>query len=144
MKKVEENDTIKIHYKGKFTSGEVFDSSENKDPLEFQVGSGKIIPGLEEAVIGMEKDEEKEVTIPKDKAYGDRNEELLKEIPKSSLPENVTPKVGMELQAKNSQGKQIPVTIAKVGDENIIIDANHPLSGHDLIFEIKLVGINDE
>lgn len=144
MKKVDQNDTVKVHYTGKLTDGQVFDSSQDREPLEFTIGQGQIIPGFENAVIGMEEKESKTVTIPEAEAYGERNDQLMQEVPKDNLPEDLKPEEGMELTATNQQGQQIPVTVAQVGDESITIDANHPLAGKDLVFDIELVEIKDE
>lgn len=141
MSKIKENDTVKVHYTGKLDGGQVFDSSREREPLEFKVGEGKLIPGFEKAVIGMEKGETKEVNIPKDNAYGDHKEELTQEVKKNDLPEDIDPKVGMELMSKTPDGREFRVFIKDVKDEEIVIDANHPLAGRDLVFEIEVVDV---
>jgi len=140
---VEKGNTVKVEYEGSFEDGTVFDSS-NRDgaqhPLEFEAGSGKVIKGFDEAVIGMEKDEEKEFTIQPADAYGDPNPELVKEFPRASLPKDQEPKEGMMLVMKAQTGQQIPAKIVKVSEENVTIDLNHPLAGKVLKFKIKVVG----
>lgn len=141
MTKVKENDKVKVHYTGKLTTGQVFDSSREREPIEFEVGKGQMIPGFENAVMGMEKGEKKEVTLKPDQAYGERNDQLTQEIPNNQLPEGLEPKTGMQLESKTPDGRQFRVTIAEVKENSIIIDANHPLAGRDLVFEIELVEI---
>ncbi|MBR9703943.1 peptidylprolyl isomerase [Candidatus Pacearchaeota archaeon] len=137
---VKTNNKVTIEYEGKLESGEVFDSSKKAGkPLEFVTGSGMVIPGFDEGVIGMEKGEEKELNIESDKAYGPYREEMKKEFPKESLPKEPEPKVGMVLVLTTPQGQQIPAKIAKVEADKVIIDLNHPLAGKKLIFKIKLV-----
>ena len=139
--KVKNNDTIRVHYKGTLTNGELFDSSEGREPLEFQVGSGQVIPGFDSAVMDMEVGQEKSFLIPCDDAYGQRDERLIQEVPQEQLPQDLQPQVGMMLSSTLPNGQQIPVKITNVGEANITIDANHPLAGEDLNFEIKLVEI---
>ena len=141
MKKVQENDKVKVHYTGKLESGEVFDSSVERDPLEFTVGAGQMIKGFDQAVSGMEVNEKKTVTIPSGEAYGDRNEQLIQAVSKAELPADMKPEVGQTLVATNDQGQQTHVVVTEVADSSITIDANHPLAGKDLIFEIELVEI---
>jgi FKBP-type peptidyl-prolyl cis-trans isomerase 2 len=136
--KVKTDDVITVHYTGKFEDGNVFDSSLDREPLEFKVGEGKIIPGFEEAVIGMAEGESKEIEIPSEKAYGDVREDLVEEINKSNLPESIDPKEGMELVSKNPEGQELIVKIKEVKDDTIVIDANHPLAGQNLFFDIRV------
>lgn len=140
--KAKANDNVKVHYTGKLTTGEVFDSSEGRDPLAFTVGGGQMIKGFDEAVDGMELNEKKTVTIPAQEAYGDRKPELIQEIPKSNLPEDMNPEVGQKLVATNDLGHQTQVSVTEVTAETITIDANHDLAGKDLVFDIELVEIN--
>ncbi|MEQ9405711.1 MAG: peptidylprolyl isomerase [Cyclobacteriaceae bacterium] len=139
--KAKANDNVKVHYTGKLTSGEVFDSSEGRDPLAFTVGGGQMIRGFDEAVDGMELNEKKTVTIPAAEAYGEHKTELIQEIPKSSLPEDMNPEVGQKLVATNDLGHQTQVAVTEVSVDTITIDANHDLAGKDLVFDIKLVEI---
>lgn len=138
---VKNGDKIKVDYTGTLEDGKVFDTSEGKEPLEFEAGSGKVIKGFDEAVIGMEKGEEKEVKIPKEEAYGDINPELVKKVPRDKLPSDQEPKQGMVLLLKSPDGQQIPARIAEVSDTDVSIDLNHPLAGKNLTFKIKVVDI---
>ncbi len=134
-------DIVKLEYEGKLTSGEVFDSSDKHGQLlEFEIGAGKVIPGFDEAVQGMKVEEEKEINIPSDKAYGSRKEELKQEVPKSQLPpvpEGQELKSGMQLAVQTPQG-QMPVVISEVKENSIVLDLNHPLAGKDLVFKVKV------
>ncbi|TDQ31376.1 peptidylprolyl isomerase [Zeaxanthinibacter enoshimensis] len=141
MSKVKENDTVLVHYTGKLENGQVFDSSEGRDPLEIQLGQGMLIPGFEEGLIDMEVNEKKTVTVPQDKAYGDVRKELFQEVQKSELPQEIEPEVGMGLMAQNPDGSQRQLRVAEVHDEHIVIDANHPLAGHNLVFDLEVVEI---
>lgn len=136
------NDKVKVHYKGTLSNGVVFDSSEGKDPLEFTLGTGQIIPGFENGIIGMEVEESKTINVPAAEAYGEPKEELIQEVPKAQLPEEIKPEVGMQLMSQAPNGQQIPLVITEVKEESIIIDANHPLAGKDLTFEVTLVSID--
>ena len=141
MSKAKANDTVKVHYTGKLTNGQVFDSSLERDPLQFTVGGGQMIKGFDEAVNGMEVAEKKTVTIPCAEAYGEKNDQLIQEVPRTELPEDMKPEPGQTLVATNQDGQQTHVIVKDVAEEKITIDANHPLAGQDLIFEIELVEI---
>jgi peptidylprolyl isomerase len=141
MQQVKNGDTVKVHYHGKLTDGSTFDSSEGREPLEFTVGSGQVIKGFDDAMVNMEVGEKKTVQIPVDHAYGERNEDMLMEYPKSEFPADMTPQVGMELHMSDDAGNVFPVVIAEVKDDSVLLDANHPLAGEDLTFEIELVSI---
>ncbi|UCH52158.1 MAG: peptidylprolyl isomerase [Chloroflexota bacterium] len=134
-------DTVQVNYIGKLTDGTVFDSSAEREPLEFTIGTGQVIPGFDKAVQGMKVGEKKTVTIPVNEAYGPRFDDMLEEIPLEKLPEDQTPEVGQRLVAVNPDGRQTIVTIVSVSDNVVVIDTNHPLAGKDLIFEIELVKI---
>jgi len=136
---IKKGDKVKVHYTGKLEEGTVFDSSEGKEPLEFEVGSGMIIKGFDDAVMGMEKGDEKEITLKPEEAYGDINPQLMKKVPKEQLPKEPEPKVGMMLALGTPDGQQIPARIAEVSDNEVTIDINHPLAGKTLIFKIKVV-----
>ena len=136
------NDKVKVHYTGKLTSGEVFDSSRDRDPLEFTVGGGQMIKGFDEAVNGMEMNEQITVTIPSAEAYGNKRDDLIQEIPRTQLPEDMQPEVGQRLVATNDLGHQTQVAVTAVSAEAITVDANHELAGKDLVFDIELVAIN--
>ncbi len=137
--KVKKGDTVKIHYTGKQKDGKVFDSSHSREPLEFEIGKGMIIPGLEEAIEGMEVGEKKDVSLEADEAYGQRDEKLVVEVPREKLPEGLEPQKGMPLRVKNAEGRDMQVVVADVDESIIKIDANHPLAGHDLDFEVEVV-----
>ena len=139
MSKVKEGDTVKVNYTGTLKNGEVFDSSEGKEPLEFTLGEGQLIPGFEKAVVGMAVGDSAKIDIPSDEAYGEEREDLIINVPKNQLPDDVTPKVGMQLQVNQENGQPIPVLIKEVGETDLTLDANHPLAGQDLSFEIELV-----
>jgi FKBP-type peptidyl-prolyl cis-trans isomerase 2 len=141
MTKVKKTDKIKVNYTGKLDTGDVFDSSQERGPLEFVVGDGKLIPAFEEAVIGLGIKESTSVKIPCDKAYGQVQDELFYEVDNSKLPEGLSPKKGMELVSKTPEGQEVMVVVSDVKDSSVVIDANHPLAGEDLTFEIEVVEI---
>jgi peptidylprolyl isomerase len=141
MAQAKNGDTVKIHYSGKLDDGTQFDSSEGRDPLEFAVGSGQVIPGFEQAVEGMAVGESKSVSIPPEEAYGPHREELVQDLPTSVLPEGLTPEVGMQLQGRSGDGQAMQVVVTDVKDEAITVDGNHPLAGQALNFSIELVDI---
>ena len=136
------NDKVKVHYKGTLKTGEVFDSSEGRDPLEFTLGTGQVIPGFDNGIQGMAVNESKTINIPATEAYGEVRQELIQDVPKSNLPEEIKPEVGMQLMSNTPDGQQIPLVVTEVKDESITVDANHPLAGKDLIFEVTLVSIS--
>jgi peptidylprolyl isomerase len=142
MAQVSNGDTVKVHYTGKLSDGTVFDSSKDREPLEFTLGQGQIIPGFEEAVVGMELGESKVTEISADKAYGPHREEMVVEVDKDQLPEDVDPQVGQRLQAQTENGQTVPVVVTEVQGETVKLDANHPLAGKDLTFEIELVEVS--
>ncbi|MEY8021660.1 peptidylprolyl isomerase [Muriicola sp. SD30] len=141
MGKVKANDTIRVHYTGKLNDGQVFDSSLERDPLEVTLGQGALIPGFEKGLIDMEVDEEKTITIPKEEAYGEVRKELFQKVSRSELPEEIKPEIGMGLVATNPDGSEQQLRVVEVEEEHIVIDANHPLAGQDLIFDLTLVEI---
>jgi len=142
MSQVKENDTVKVHYTGKLAeSGQVFDSSLERDPLEFTLGQGMLIPGFEKGIIDMKVNEKKTIDIPKDEAYGDKQDELFQKVDKAQLPEEIKPEVGMGLVSKNPDGSERQLRVAAVNDDHIVVDANHPLAGQDLTFEIEVIDI---
>ena len=138
-------DIVKIEYEGTLDNGEVFDSSKNHDkPLEFTIGENQVIPGFEQAVMGLEKGEEKDVKINSSEAYGNRHEELVKKIPKTALPQSMQLQAGMVLGLASPDGRQIPAKISAVGENDVDIDLNHPLAGQNLNFKIKLIEVNSK
>ena len=139
---VKKGDKIKVEYTGTLEDGTVFDSTEKQGkPLEFEVGGGQLIKGFDEAVVGMEKGKEKEITLKPEEAYGEPNEQLIKEIPKEQLPKEPEAKEGMMLMVGLPDGKQLPAKIAKVGEKTVTLDLNHPLAGKVLKFKLKVVDI---
>ena len=143
---IEKGNKVKVDYEGKLETGEVFDSSQHGDhshPIEFEVGKGQVIPGFENAVIGMNKGDEKEIKIPPQEAYGEKNPDLLKKIPKEQLPEDAKDKIqpGMVLGMQTPKGQQIPVPVVDVSDSDVTLDLNHPLAGKTLNFKIKVVDV---
>lgn len=141
MQTAKKGDKVKVHYHGKLTDGTTFDSSEGREPLEFEVGSGQVIPGFDNGVTGLQIGEKKTVNIPAAEAYGQVSDEQIVEFPKSQFPADMTPEVGMPLQMSNDQGQTFQVVIKEVKDDTVILDANHPLAGKDLVFDIELVDI---
>jgi peptidylprolyl isomerase len=141
MTKVKKDDKVQIHYKGTLTDGEVFDSSEGRDPLEFVVGSGQVIVGFDEAVIGMEVGEKKSVLIPCEKAYGERLKEMVIQVPVAQVPPDLDIEIGMMLEMGGAQGEILRVKVIEMDDDTITLDANPPLAGADLNFDIELVAI---
>jgi len=142
LSKVKNGDTVKVHYTGSLEDGSVFDTSQDREPMEFTLGSGQLIPGFEKAVEGMEKGESTKVTIPSEEAYGEPREDLIISVPRENMPDGVTPEVGMQLQVNQPDGQSIPVRITEIADEEVKLDANHPLAGKDLTFEIELMEIS--
>ena len=143
MTQIEKNKVVSIHYTGTLEDGTVFDSSEGKEPLEFIYGIGQIIPGLEEGIEGLKVGDKKKIeNIAPDKAYGPKLDEAMQEVPKTQLPEDLDVQVGMQLAAQGPQGP-IPVVIAEIKDESVVVDFNHPLAGKTLTFEVEVTAIRD-
>ena len=142
MSKVKKGDTVNVHYHGKLTDGTTFDSSEGKTPLKFKVGEGSVIKGFDNALLEMEVGEKKSVTIPVDEAYGQPAKENLIEFPKTEFPKEMQPEIGMQLNLSDNQGNNFPVVVTEVKEESVILDANHPLAGKDLVFDLELVSID--
>lgn len=144
MQQAKTGDKVKVHYQGRLTNGETFDSSEGRAPLEFEVGGGMVIKGFDDGVTGMAVGEKKTVNIPFAEAYGPRNPEMLIEFPKERFPKEMELEKGMQLMMTNENGQQFPVVVDQIKDDEVILDANHPLAGQDLIFDIELVDIEGE
>jgi len=138
---IKEGDTVKVHYTGTITDGTVFDSSREREPLEFKLGEGKLIPGFEKAVVGMNVGDTSKVTIPSDEAYGEKREDMVIDVDRGQIPPDIKPEVGQQLQIQQKDGGTIPVVITEVTDETVQLDANHPLAGQDLTFEIEVVDV---
>ena len=141
MSKAKSGDTVSVHYTGKLEDGTQFDSSAGKDPLEFSIGAGDVLPAFDSAVEGMTVGDSKSVKIEAAEAYGRRHEQLIQDVPREHLPDDMQPAVGMQLQAQGQDGQPIQLVVTEVKDETITVDGNHPLAGKDLDFDIKLVDI---
>lgn len=133
--------TVRIHYTGTLEDGSVFDSSEGRDPLEFTVGSGQIIPGLDRAIDGMAAGEQKTVTIPATEAYGEYQADAKQSVPREQIPADIPLDPGTMLNMQTPDGRQVPVQVAEVTEEAVTLDANHPLAGKDLTFAVELVSV---
>ncbi|MGN6194626.1 MAG: FKBP-type peptidyl-prolyl cis-trans isomerase [Ginsengibacter sp.] len=142
MSKAKKGDNVKVHYKGRLTNGEQFDSSEGREPLAFTVGAGQMIKGFDDAIPGMEVGEKKTINIPAKDAYGEKNADAIIEFPKSNIPEDMKLEPGMKLQLQNQAGQPIPVVVSEVKDDVVVLDANHELAGKELVFDIELVNID--
>lgn len=139
MTDVKKGDNVKVHYTGKLTDGTVFDSSTGGEPLEFAVGSGQVIEGFEEGVVGMKVGDSKVLEIPVAKAYGERNDAMVIQAPIEQVPPDLNPELGMRLEMGGANGEILRVVVTEITDTHITLDANPPLAGEDLIFEIELV-----
>lgn len=144
MTEAKNGDTVKVNYTGKLEDGTVFDTSEEKGPIEFTLGEGQVIPGFEKAIAGMKTGDSKIEKIPATDAYGPRRDELLMEVQKEQFPENIDPEPGQQLQVRDPQGQAAQVVVHEVKDETVVLDANHPLAGKDLTFEIELVDVQNQ
>jgi len=143
MEKVENGLFISVNYTGTLDNGDMFDTSEGRSPLEFQTGSGQLIKGFEDAVMGMAINEKKEFILEPEEAYGARDESRVHTFPRTELPAGVDPKVGDTMALSTPQGQQIPAQLIEMDDENLTFDLNHPLAGQSLTFAIEVVGISD-
>lgn len=141
MTEVKSGDTVSIHYTGTLADGTTFDSSQGRDPLQFTVGSGQIIPGLDKALPGMSIGDTKTVNVPAEEAYGAADPNAKQSVPRDQIPANIPLDPGTQLQVQTPQGQVVNVTVAEVSEETVVLDANHPLAGKDLTFAIELVAI---
>ena len=141
MKSASSGDTVRVHYTGRLENGEVFDSSVDREPIEFVLGEGNMIPGFESAVSGMSVDESKDVRIAAEDAYGERRDDLVFTFERSGLPDTMSPEVGLQVELRGPSGQAVPALITDVKGDSVTVDANHPLSGEPLLFELKLVEI---
>lgn len=139
---IENGQKVKIHYTGTLDDGNQFDSSAGREPLEFEMGAGMVIPGFEKGVADMSVGEKKTINIPAAEAYGEKREELVMTFERSQLPPDLEPEIGMMLQMQGPEGQPVPVTVKGVEEESIIIDANHQLAGQNLNFELELVSVD--
>ncbi|NOD93115.1 peptidylprolyl isomerase [Ruegeria sp. HKCCD4884] len=142
MTEIKQGDTVRIHYTGTLLDGQTFDSSEGRDPLEFVVGSGQIIPGLDSAMPGLSVGDKKRVEIACVDAYGPINPAMRQEIPREGIPDDIPLEPGTQLQMQSPDGQAVPVTVVGANEATVTLDANHPLAGQDLIFDIEVVSIN--
>jgi len=141
MRRAKYGDRVAVHYTGKLENGEVFANSKVGEPFEFTIGKGEVIPGFEKRVIGMELGETKTITIPPEEAYGPRSEELLVDVSKSALPEDITPAIGEQLEIPQKDGNPIDVIITAMNEDTVTLDVNHPLAGITVTFNIQLIGV---
>ena len=142
MTEVKSGDTVRIHYTGTLADGSQFDSSQGREPLEFVVGSGQIIPGLDKALPGMTEGDKKTVNVPASEAYGQIDPNARQAVPREHIPADIPLEVGQQLQLQSEDGRVIMATVAEANEESVVLDANHPLAGQDLTFAIELVSIN--
>lgn len=142
MSQANSGDTVTVHYTGKLTDGTVFDSSVEREPLQFTIGENQLIPGFEKAVVGMTEGDSKSVTLKPDEAYGEHNSQLVWEVDKSELPDEIEPEVGQQLQSVQNDGRRINLVVSEVLESSVKLDANHPLAGQELVFDIELLKID--
>lgn len=141
MKSAASGDTVKIHYTGKLEDGTVFDTSAQGEPLEFTLGRGRVIPGFDEGVQGMEVGETRTISVPPDKGYGEHSADLVFQVDRSSLPADMDPDIGDQLALQSTDGQRVAVTVSETSESSVTLDANHPLAGQELTFEVELVEI---
>ncbi len=141
MSKAKSGDLVRVDYKGTLDDGTVFDSSEGREPLEFKIGEGMVIPGFESLVEGLSVGESGSKKIPAKEAYGEKNAEMIFPVPRNQIPKEIQPEVGKSLMMQQENGQEVPVLIVEVKEDEVILDANHPLAGFDLSFELTLVEI---
>jgi len=141
MAQAKTGDTVKVHYTGKLDDGTVFDTSADREPLQFTIGQGQLIPDFEQAVVGMNPGESKTVQIPSENAYGPHRQEMVMEVGRNEFPADLEPKVDQRLQVRQQDGQTFPVTVTAVSESSVTLDANHPLAGKDLTFDVQLTEI---
>jgi FKBP-type peptidyl-prolyl cis-trans isomerase 2 len=141
MALAKDGDMVRVHYTGTLNDGTVFDSSREREPLEFTLGCGQVIPGFDKGIVGMEISQTKSINIPAGEAYGERNDQLIINISRDELPPEIQPEIGMQLEMMHPSGQKIIVSISNFTDEYISLDGNHPLAGNDLNFDVELVSI---
>ncbi|MBT8330982.1 MAG: peptidylprolyl isomerase [Deltaproteobacteria bacterium] len=143
MKEAQVGDLVSVHYTGKLNDGEVFDSTKDRDPLEFTLGKEELLAGFENGVVGMKPGESRSVTLEPENAFGDRREDLLLKLPMKEIPQNITPSVGLQLKLSNASGNDMTVVVTEVGEDSVTLDGNHPLSGQTVVFDIELLEIKE-
>ena len=141
MQEAQVGDLVSVHYTGKLTNGEVFDSSRDRDPLKFTLGNKELLGGFEDGVVGMKPGETKSLTLNPEQAFGDRREDLVLKLPKTDFPQHITPSVGLQLKMGNANGANLTVVITEVGEDSVTLDGNHPLAGQTIVFDIELIEI---
>jgi len=141
MKIIEKDDVVQVHYTGTLADGEVFDSSQGREPLEITMGQGQLISGFEDALMGMAVNEKKTFTLEPEQAYGQRDESAVRDYPRAQIPPEIDVQIGQILGLSSSQGQQIPAKVVELDEEKVTLDLNHPLAGESLTFEIEVVGI---
>ncbi|MGH1415300.1 MAG: FKBP-type peptidyl-prolyl cis-trans isomerase [Pelagimonas sp.] len=141
MTQAKSGDTVRIHYTGTLDDGSTFDSSAGRDPLEFTLGSGQVIPGFDKGVDGMTVGEKKTINIPADDAYGQLDDRARQAVPREQIPAEIPLEVGIQLQMQSPTGQVMPVTVVEISETEVTLDANHPLAGKDLTFELELVSV---
>lgn len=141
MAQAKTGDSVQVHYTGRLQDGTVFDTSREREPLQFVLGQGQVIPGFENAVVGLEPGQSTTAEIAPENGYGDRRDDLVLDVERDRLPDDMDPQVGQQLQLRQQNGQAIPVTVTGVNDSAVTIDANHPLAGQMLVFDIELVDI---
>jgi peptidylprolyl isomerase len=141
MQKVKSGDKVKVHYHGRLTDGQTFDKSEGREPLEFEVGSGMVIKGFDDGVTGMSVGDKKTINIPFNEAYGPKNPDMIIDMPKDRFPKDIELEIGMPLAMSDGQGQQFEVIVTQLKEESVVLDANHPLAGQYLIFDLELIEI---
>lgn len=143
MASVESGSAVQVHYTGKLEDGTVFDTSRDREPLNFTVGEGQVIPGFEKAVMGMEAGDSTTTEVPPQEGYGERREDLVVQVALDRISDEISPEVGQQLQLRLNDGRQVPVIVKSVNEGTVTIDANHPLAGKKLVFDIEVVDVGD-
>ncbi len=141
MNITKKGDTVQVHYTGKLTTGEIFDSSEGREPLQFEVGAGQMIPGFDKGVEGMAIGDKKTINIIPAEAYGERVDDHVIPFPKQNIPEGMELEVGQSLQLSDPMGNPVPVVVQEIKEDVVLLDANHPLAGKELVFDVEMVSI---
>jgi len=141
MSQAKSGDTVRIHYTGTLSGGEIFDSSEGRDPLEFKLGGGQVIPGLESEIEGMQVGEKKSIAVSPADGYGDHHPEGVQKVPRGDFPPDMELNIGLELTATSPEGKSMRVKVIEIGEAEVTLDANHPLAGNALVFDVELIEI---